>query len=161
MDKLIKENPPEAFPAFNHKDVFFHKDKLKYILNLITYLPSIKKDYDYDANGGFVPIMRKLLQNVVDDYKPHIEYLIACGVILENRQYIVGEKSKGLKFTKEYSFVKHRSFFITKSTLIKKILTKPEEEYLHTQTELEYLTKWWDSGKLKINYPALNIEKWE
>ena len=161
LNKLIEENPPTGFTAFD-------KDKIAYILHLINYLPTIKKDFDYYEYDGYIPINKQKLQSKIYDYRMYLDYLIHCGVIFEDEYYIKGEKSKGICFYPEYTYTKIRRSKITRKTLIKAILKGSSKHNLIAQTETEvqtenktgnqdefhYLTKWWKSNGLTIDYEA-------
>jgi hypothetical protein len=152
LDKVIAKNPPEHFSAFQQKNIYFDKDKLVWIVNLITYL-STKKDYDYEENGGYVRLSKQKLQKLgIHDYRAHLDYLISCEIILENHQYFVGKKSGGIKFTPEYEFVKIHRIYIRKKTLIKAILSNSIEKNVLDMPEFHYLYKWWNTNKLHIDY---------
>lgn len=153
LDKVIAKNPPEHFSAFQQKNTYFHKDKLACILNFITYLPTVKKDYDYEKNGGYVPLSKQKLQKLgIHDYRAHLDYLISCEIILENHQYFVGEESGAIKFTPKYEFVKIHRIYIRKKTLIKAILSNSIEKNVLDMPEFHYLYKWWNTNKLHIDY---------
>jgi len=148
LEKLIRENPPENIPAF-------HVDNIKYILNLISYLPSTKKDYSYE-NFGYVPINKQKLQRSgIYHYRKYIDYLVDCGVIYEGEYYIVGEMSKGISFSYEYSYCKLKKDKIIKKTLIKAIIKNSiKRNNAITEEQLPYLAKWWNSQDLDIDYDA-------
>ena len=132
LDKIIAENPPKDFPPFQKQrnNLSFQKDKLMFILHQITYLPSVKKDFDYEANAGFVPLNKKKLQkSAIHDYREHLDYLIHCGIIIENNQYIAGQKSKGIKFTSEYGFKKVWRQYIKGKSIIKAVIEKFHSKY--------------------------------
>jgi len=153
LEKIIRENPPENIPNF-------HIDNIKYILYLISYLPSVKKDNDYWQYGGYIPINKqKLQQSGIYHYRKYLNYLIKCGIIFEDDYYIVEEKSKGICFTFEYEYCKVRKDKITKKSLIKAIIKNSViRNNTITEETLPYLAKWWNSRELEIDYkPALQF----
>ena len=94
--------------------------------------------------------------------------LISCGVILEDKQYIVGSKSKGFKFTERFQ-VKTKLVTLTKKTLIKSLnefkdinysscevdnyfSTSKSSKLINQKSDLNYITNWL-SSKLTIDYP--------
>jgi len=79
----------------------FKKKHLLYILDLITSIPANNKALD--LKEGFVPINAKILQNKVRNYKQYLEYLVTSGVLIVNKHYIPGEKSRGYKFIEQFS----------------------------------------------------------
>ena len=152
LDKLLVKNPPLNITLRNKE---FIKDNIAYILHLITYLPSVKKDYDYEENDGFVPVnSTKLQKSGIHDYKEYFEYLESCNIILKDDSYSSGNYSKSIKFTDKYSFSKIKTYQIKKKTLIKAILKNSEETNSLTQEKYPYLTKWWLSDKLYFDYPV-------
>ena len=148
LDKLVSETPPtEKIPAFN-------TDCIAYILHLITYLAARKKDFDYDANNGFVPINKQKLQSKIYHYKKYINYLLICGILEEHKQYITGQKSSGLKFTPAYRNCKIKRYGIKRKTLIKAILTSNNENKVSSNEKHPYLAKWWKTDLLSIDYAS-------
>ena len=157
LDKIIAENPPKDFPPFQKQrnNLSFQKEKLMFILHQITYLTSVKKDFDYEENAGFVPINKEKLQkSAIHDYRPHLDYLIHCGIIIEDSQYIVGQKSKGIKFTSEYSFQKVKRKHITRKPIIKAVIENSTQNLIECMEQYYYLGKWWNTQKLEIDYDA-------
>lgn len=64
LKKLLKENRPE----FN-----FHIDNFKYLVSLITEIPSFNKDIQ---ELNFTPFYSPLVQRKVHDYLKYLDYLI-------------------------------------------------------------------------------------
>ena len=149
LDNLIEEHPPTGIKAFD-------KDKLAYIINLINYLPTTKKDYDYNENEGYVCINKQILQSQIHDYRKYINYLSNCGIIFESTFYIPGQKSQGLCLYPEYAYMKVREYKITRYTLIKAIL-KPSQKHIPMskceigEHELFYILRWWETKKLSVD----------
>ena len=150
LNRLLDENPPTSF-SLNNKE--YIKDNIAYLLHLITYLPSVKKDYDYEENYGFVPINKKKLQSMgIHNYNEYINYLKNYNVIHVGTRYIVGEQSRGIKFTNIYAFSKVIPYSIKKKTLIKAIFKNKQVFIDSAENEYPYLNKWWDVKKIHINY---------
>jgi hypothetical protein len=150
LNRLLEENPPTSISLNN---VEFIKDNIAYILHLINYLPITKKDYDYEENDGYVPINKKKLQSMgIHNYKEYITYLENCNVIHVGTRYIVGEQSRGIKFTNIYAFSKVITYTIKKKTLLKAIFKNKQEFIDLAQNEYPYLNKWWDVNKIHIDY---------
>lgn len=156
LDSLIRNNPP-SIPNF-------HVDYLVYMTGLLIEIPIAKKDIEMD----YVPINSKLTQRRVRNYRKYLDYLISCGVILEDKQYIVGSKSKGFKFTERFQ-VKTKLVTLTKKTLIKSLnefkdinysscevdnyfSTSKSSKLINQKSDLNYITNWL-SSKLTIDYP--------
>ncbi len=100
----------------------FKRDKLVYVLNLLTEIPSNNKDLM--LTGGYVPVSSAILKNIIgSSYSDYIQLLLDEGVIESDNQYIVGEKSKGYRFTNKYQ-VNLISIEITDFALQKKLLSR-------------------------------------
>lgn len=142
IDAIIRQHPPDFEP--------FHRDCLLYICHLITAIASRRKDIKIEERFGFTPVNRKYLQSRIHDYRRYVDYLIDCGVIEESRQYIVGEKSRGLRFAP--AFLREiKPITITKWTLIKSISRLRTERREEADRSLSHLTKWWDHERLKVD----------
>jgi hypothetical protein len=116
-----------------------------------------------------VPINSKLVQRRVRNYRAYLDYLILREVIIEDRQYISGFKSRGFQFTVRFE-TKTKAVNLKKRPLIKSILEYKDLEYLgyHVNSysksikssiienpirDLGYITKWLNP-KLTINFEA-------
>lgn len=149
LNKLLEENPPTSISLSNDEHI---KDNIAYLLHLIIYLPTVKKDYDYEENDGYVPINKKKLQSMgIHNYKEYITYLENCNVIHVGTRYIVGEQSRGIKFTNIYALSKVIPYTIKKKTLLKAIF-KNRQEFIDSAHEYPYLNKWWEENKIQIDY---------
>ena len=92
LDELISNKSPDFRP--------FKRDSLCYILHLIYTLPLSNKKL---LSKNFIPINATLLKEVIKNYKDYLIYLEKdLNIIESDNQYIVGEKSKGFRFSKEY-----------------------------------------------------------
>ncbi|SIN85702.1 hypothetical protein [Chitinophaga niabensis] len=79
----------------------FKKDKLLYLLNVITEIPANNKDIE--LKNGFIPINATILKNILgSNYLDYIKLLLDEGIIECDNQYVVDEKSKGYRFTEQY-----------------------------------------------------------
>lgn len=154
LEDLIRTSPP-SIPHF-------HIDYLAYMVGLLVEIPIKNKDFDKE----FVQINSKLVQRRVRHYRYYIDYLINCGVIIEDKQYIVGVKSRGFKFAKVYE-TKTNAYTLTKATLIKSLIDYKEIKYSSiddgnytatlkksnleaSKTDFAYITNWLNS-KLTID----------
>ena len=145
IDKLVKDNPP----TFK-----YHRDKFIYLAQLINDLPSRKKTDKVLVD--YVPFYSKLIQRRVRDYRKHLDYLVEQGVFEENKQYIVGKKSRSFRFSESFDTI-IKPTVITKPTLIKSILKFIDLDddvcslyQTAEKDELYYLTKWFN-GKLTVD----------
>jgi hypothetical protein len=137
--KLTNSIPPTFKP--------YKIDKLCYILHLINAIPLMDKDIQ---NEEFVPINAKKHQHYIQNYKKYLTYLEDDLKIIESdNHYIVGEKSKGYRFTKEYlTPVKQMQVedFVFRNKL-KAYKNRKKDSVKH----LKFLTKWFNP-KLQIDY---------
>lgn len=138
VDKLLRENPP------NKK---LKRDKLIYILHLINWLHSRKKD-SLENSDGYTHISRFVLNKTIKNYKDYIEYLKNCKIIEEDKNYIVGKKSRGIRFTNNYQ-TPITPIKVTDWALIKNIV------YLRRHYDFSETTK---LNFLKKNFEKLNVD---
>ncbi|WP_308130939.1 hypothetical protein [uncultured Flavobacterium sp.] len=154
LERHIEQYPPEIQR--------FHIDKLAYIVSLIYAIPVRLKDYDFVQEDGYVPLNSTVLRARVREYDKYLEYLVNTGIFekREGYKYLAGEKSSGYRFTSVYN-VDHRKRYITRSRLIKAILTvnkKEEQKYVDiTEQPLEYLDKWWNE---KLHFDYYKAKQW-
>jgi hypothetical protein len=106
-----------------------------------------------------VPFYSSLIQRRIRDYRKYLDYLVDNKVFVENRQYVVGTKSRGFRFHVDYQ-TEIKATFITKKTLIKSILNfihldntanNSNEIIPKDAKELDYLLKWFN-GKLNVDF---------
>ena len=155
LEELIRTNPP--------KIPYFHIDYLVYMAGLLIEIPLAKKDVEMN----YISINSKLIQRRVRNYRKYLDYLISCEVIIEDKQYIVGSKSKGFKFSERFQ-TKTKLVTVTKKTLIKSLnefkdinyssfeegdyfLTPKSSKLIAQKSDLNYITNWLNS-KLTVNY---------
>lgn len=138
---------------------YFDKDRLIYIIGLISSIPA--KNKDSITEDGYVPINSKLIKNTFKDYHPYLDYLIRTGVLCTDGQYIQGEKSKGYKFTEQYANVPLKRYDYP--AFQGKVEAIPQEVYSEgngtfiTNTLSEdypYLSHWYLTQKLHIDKQA-------
>lgn len=91
IDEILQNNPPE----FN-----YCRDRFVFILDLIYSLPSRKKK-TIENYTGFTPISKTILGGIIKNYRAYINYLKSQNIVEEDN-YIVGEKSQGLRFVERY-----------------------------------------------------------
>ncbi len=145
LDELLLNNAP------NFK---YDKDNFIYLMDLIYKMSGKQKKDDYSFYS--TPYSR-LMQNRVRLYDKHLAYLVNHGILDTDSQYIVGKKSIGFAFSVNYS-TELKETRITNPKLIKKILkfyksdTKEKPILDNEDIELNYLYKWLENGKLRIDY---------
>lgn len=138
---------------------YFDKDRLIYIIGLISSIPARNKDSI--TEDGYVPINSKLIRNAFKDYHPYLDYLIRTGVLCTDGQYIQGEKSKGYKFTEQYANVTLKRYaypaFQGKVEAIPQEIYSEENGTFITNTlneDYPYLSHWYLTQKLHIDKQA-------
>lgn len=145
LEDLIQKNPPKFKP--------FHKDNLIYILHLITSIPTENKRIMEEAEDGdgYIPIHKETLRQFVLNYAKHIEYLKLLEIVDVNRQYTVGEKSGGLRFTETYRGQGLKVVAISKTALVNRIMKEEQKRKRIADDEYPYLTKWFKTALLEID----------
>ena len=138
LNTLIYNNPPNFKP--------FKRDKLRYIIHLLSAIPLLKKDLLFD---GFVPLNASTLQRKIQNYKKYLNYLVnELKIVEEDGQYIVGYKSKGYRLIEEYK-TEVVALQLTDFTF-RKTLKVHRNEIKESVSHVNYLTKWFDD-KLQID----------
>ena len=136
----------------------FDRDRLIYIIGLISSIPAHNKDSINDA--GYVVINSKLIRNFFKDYLSYLHYLIQTGVLCSDNQYITGKKSIGYKFTEKYANAPFERYEYP-AFLNNTVEAKPFQETLYDEksgtfitnpiTEFPYLSYWYSTKKLQID----------
>lgn len=112
LDKHIEQFPlinykfrkkRETDVIYSNKGIKFDKDRLAYLIGLISSIPA--SDKDSITEDGYVKIYSKYIQNFFPDYKCYLDYLINTGVIISNGHYEIGKHSIGYKFAPHYENV--------------------------------------------------------
>ena len=142
------EDTIKKYPPYDIKN--FKKDKLIYILDLITKLPSSNRKINLKIKKGFVPLSAKALQDKVPDYSRYLEYLIRIGVIKRDSQYITGKKCRGYRFTERYNgkVIRYKP---TQKLRKNSILIRHAKDTDRVTKRYPYLMKWFND-KFKIGY---------
>ncbi len=146
IDALINDFPKDRLKSFQ-------RDKLLYILGLISLVPSRNKKLGYDV--GYIPINASLLRNNIKDHRVYLDYLIEKDVIQCDYHYIPNEKSYGYRFSQHY--LTELVPYVIKRYSIRKLLNKlsTSHDFKKRGIELPFLQKWWNPN-LRIDYdPAL------
>ena len=171
LDKHIEQFPLTNYKFRNKrgadiivskKGIRFDKDRLAYIIGLISSIPASNKDSI--TEDGFVPIYSKYIQRFFPDYKCYLDYLIKTGVIIPDGFYIEGKKSIGYKFAPFYEnaglvkYVYHRKNQGNEESAA----AVPAQTYNKDKNILEdnplvnipYLSFWYNNKKLTISSSA-------
>lgn len=147
IKKFLQDNPTVNIANFK-------KEKLLYILHLINSIPATNKNLE--LVDGFVPLNAKILQNKIRNYKQYLDYLIANNVLVTDNQYTIGNKSKGFKFTGQYSGKVIPTEVKDTNKEIKSIASLP----VKVKKEYNHLLKWYDKRLYIDNATAMDyLEK--
>lgn len=173
IDKLIQKYPltDYKFKRMNRKGtevicstkkIEFDKDRLAYIIGLISSIPA--SDKDSICEDGYVRIYSKLIQRFFPDYKCYLDYLIHTGVVISNRHYEVGKFSIGYKLAQEYENVRLVKYVYRRKSQAKaECPTAVPEQTFNKDNEafednplvnIPYLSHWYMNGKLSISSNA-------
>lgn len=174
LDKHIEQFPltnykfrkkRETDVIYSNKGIKFDKDRLAYLIGLISSIPA--SDKDSISEDGFVPIYSKYIQKFFPDYKCYLNYLIRTGVIISNGHYEIGKHSIGYKFQPQYEnaglvkYVYHRKNQGNEesATAVPAQTYNKDEDILEDNplTKMPYLSQWYIGRKLTI---SPNAEKY-
>lgn len=101
---LFIKTPNGRIKSINRNGVvqnYFDKDRLMYIIGLISSIPA--KNKDSITEDGFVKINSKLLRSFFKDYLSYLDYLLQTNVLITDGDYTPGIKSLGYKFAEQYN----------------------------------------------------------
>lgn len=144
LDSLIYETPA---PFRN-----FKRDKLRYIIHLISAIPLMKKDLIHE---DYIPIHAKTLQRKIHNYREYLQYLIDDLKILEcNNHYVVGGFSMGYRLVKKYRESKVAPVKVMDYTF-RKTLQRQRVLKDATVMSVPHITKWFEEEKLQIDLPLV------
>ncbi len=144
------------------KGIKFDKDRMAYIIGLISSIPASNKDSI--SEDGYVHIYSKYIQDFFPDYKCYLDYLINTWVVISDGFYIEGKKSIGYKFVPAYENAKLVKYVFNRKYQGKEAssLAVPAQTYNKDTDRLEdnplvnmpYLSFWYNNKKLTINSGA-------
>lgn len=144
------------------KGIKFDKDRMAYIIGLISSIPASNKDSI--SEDGYVHIYSKYIQDFFPDYKCYLDYLINTRVVISDGFYIEGKKSIGYKFAPAYENAKLVKYVFNRKYQGKEAssLAVPAQTYNKDTDRLEdnplvnmpYLSFWYNNKKLTINSGA-------
>lgn len=133
----------------------FDKDRLIYIISLVSSIPA--KNKDSITEDGYVFINSTLIRNAFKDYLSYLDYLILTGVLCTDGQYIQGEKSKGYKFTEGYENVSlmrydYPTFQGEAEAIPSEVFSEEDGKFIpNTVVNYPYLAYWYDTKELHID----------
>lgn len=144
LEKLLINNPP----AFKYK-----RDEFVYLLDLIYKLHNKNSDEYYSRP------LSALMQLRTKNYRRCLTYLVNNGVLVESPQYLANQFARGFAYSYHYAVSEIKEVKITDKFLIRKILkfynvdgTEPVID--DSALDITYLTKWYDEGRLKIDFKS-------
>jgi len=151
IDDLVSQN---GYSFYNNK---LKKEKLIYICDALV--KSRAKNWSKIEKTGsqFAPLSSELLKEVVYDYRKYLDFLLANDIILSDNYWIEGEKCIGYCFNRLYGGQRLKVVIVNNYSLKKarnRSIKRRNEMLKKSTWGYKYLTKWWDSGKLKIDYEA-------
>lgn len=146
-------------PHFSFKS-HLQLDYFRYIGHLPLYLLLSGNDdlenYNFSHNV-FVPVNKRFLDNMIPDYRKYLDYLVLHGLILENRHYIVNQKSGSLAYPPKYSVCQFELFECTRKNLVTKIMKLRRQGRLTKSVNgsdnfvVDHLSYWVSRLQLDIN----------
>lgn len=104
LKELTQKNPPT----------------FKYDLDCFAYLCNCINDDSNCKNIDFTPLYSEILQGKIRKYRIYLDYLIQHKIIIEDKQYFVGVKSRNFKFSDAFNS-KVIPYKLTKKTLVNNI----------------------------------------
>jgi hypothetical protein len=139
------------------------KARMYYILDTIYHMRFNTKWSDcYEKNGGY-PLHSDILNEILGKkYVEAFDILIKNGVLERTSAYKVGEHSKLVSFTYEYSnveFIISSINSILSPTIFKKVKAQKAKEQKNNNNELKkikHITKWFETGLLSTNWKDAN-----
>jgi hypothetical protein len=159
---FVKDNTgrTKSVPKTRNLDssLLFDKDRLIYIIGLISSIPA--KNKDSITEDGYVVINSLLIRNAFKDYWSYLDYLIQTDVLCTDGQYIVGEKSKGYKFTERYNNVplKRYDYPVSQAgvdAIPHEVFSEEDKTFLiNTVIDFPHLSYWYSVKKLSIDEVA-------
>lgn len=138
-----------------NSSLLFDKDRLIYIIGLISSIPA--KNKDSITENGYVVINSLLIRNAFKDYLSYLDYLIQTNVLCTDGHYIVGKKSQGYKFTESYSDkpLKRYNYPVSQAgvdAIPSEVYSEEDNTFLiNTVTDFPYLSYWYSVKKLSID----------
>lgn len=136
----------------------FDKDRLVYIISLVSSIPA--KNKDSITEDGYVFINSTFIRNAFKDYLSYLDYLILTGVLCTDGQYIQGEKSKGYKFTERYENVPlvrydYPAFQGEAEAIPQEVYSEEYGKFISNSVmDYPYLAYWYVSKELYIDEQA-------
>lgn len=141
---------------------YFDIERMIHIIGLITSARADSKN-EIDGNG-FVPIFSKRIRKYFKDYLSYLDYLIQTGIVICDRQYIVGERPRNYKLASKYDNNPLIPYYYC---YFNQIPVNPvEEEVYNKETDspernilldIPYLNYWYYQKKINIWH---NAEVW-
>lgn len=147
----------------NNKEIFYRsnlkKGKLIFIMDALINSRAKHRSELNEHDKKFAPLSTEILQEVVYDYKNYLNFLVDTGIWLSDNHFIPGEKCKGYCFNIPYDGQRLKEERIDCYILKKakrRALDKRNKELKKSMWGYGYLTKWWETDKLKIDLIAVD-----
>lgn len=131
-----------------------NENKLLLICHFLVTARAKQRKKMIEKGISYAELSSSFLDVVIHDYKIYLQFLIAAGVIETDRQFIIGKKCFGFKFSEQYE---GRSLKLNVVNSYK--LCQSRRRYFDQLNIIRkksvwgysYLTKWLDDGKLTID----------
>lgn len=133
------------------------KEKLLFICDALLNSRAKYRRQLNEKNESLVPLSTEILQETIHDYPRYLSFLIDSKVFIADLRFTRGKKCRKYKFNSLYEGQKSKEVIVDHYRL-KKAYNNALENMIRRMKKktwgFDYLTKWWDSGKLKIDQEA-------
>lgn len=136
----------------------FDIERLIHVLELIA--SGFSDDKDSIGESDYVPIFAQRIRKYFKDYLCYLDYAIQTGIVVCDRQYIVGEKPRSYKYAYEYDNVPlKRYLYRSIQEGYEQVKPVDEEVYNKATDDFErnslldktHLNHWYYQQKLKLD----------
>ena len=138
---------------------YYDIERMIHILGIIASYGADNKD-DID-NSRYVPIHSKRIRKYFKDYLSYLDYLIVTGIIVCDRQYIVGERPRMYKLASIYEKVPLRPYYycyhnqLPVNSIEEEVYNKETDAFeRNTLLDKLYLNSWYNQQRIEINSSA-------
>jgi len=136
------------------------KEKLIFICDALLNSRAKHRKQIEKKRNLFVPLSSNILQEVAYDYKKYLDFLLKTKIILTDNHFRRGIKCFGYRFTDPYTGQRNKTITVSSYSLKKarsRAIQKRNQELKKELRRYRYITKWWDSGLLKIDVEAAHM----
>ena len=141
IQEFVNAHPPTNIKNFNI-------DKLTHIISLVISIPANNKDLL--IKNGFIPFYSPYVQRIVKNYRSYLDYLLEHKIFLSNNHYVVGETSKGYKYSSGFC-----GAIKAVTNLNAGVVRLLKRQHIIPPTKMvkyKHIIRWYDEF-LKIDYP--------